>query len=304
MYHYVRDLARSRFPAIKGLSLERFRRQLDHIQSNFTPVGVEQVLEAIASPVYQLPQNAILLTFDDGYSDHFLNVFPMLDERRIAGCFFPSARAVSEHVVLDVNKIQFVLAACPDVEGLLLEIMDVVDQFRSAYTLKTREEYLAMSIETHRYDPRKVILLKRLLQRELPTQVRLEIVKGLFAKHVTNDEAAFACELYMSIDQIACIRRHGMHIGSHGYDHLWLNHASAELQEKDIDLSLQFLRTIGVPAEDWTMCYPYGGFNESTLRIVQKRNCRLGFSVEARIANLDRDNYLSLPRLDTNDLPS
>ena len=81
MYHYVRDLERSRFPAIKGLSLERFRRQLDHIKANFTPIGVEEVLEAVASPKSELPPNSILLTFDDGYSDHFLNVFPMLDAR-------------------------------------------------------------------------------------------------------------------------------------------------------------------------------------------------------------------------------
>ena len=31
MYHYVRDLERSRFPAIKGLSLDRFWRQLRYI---------------------------------------------------------------------------------------------------------------------------------------------------------------------------------------------------------------------------------------------------------------------------------
>jgi len=31
MYHYVRDLKRSRFPAIRGLSVERFCRQPDYI---------------------------------------------------------------------------------------------------------------------------------------------------------------------------------------------------------------------------------------------------------------------------------
>ena len=70
-------------------------------------------------------------------------------------------------------------------------------------------------------------MLKRLLQRELPQPVRAEIVRRLFAEHVTSDEAAFACELYMSVEQIACLRRQGMHIGSHGYAHAWLNHLSS-----------------------------------------------------------------------------
>src|SRR5271165_3942024 len=110
MYHYVRDLERSRFPAIRGLSIERFCWQLDYIQTRYTPIAAEDLLEALSSPSGDLPPNPILLTFDDGYSDHFTNVFPLLDARGIRGCFFPPAQAVLEHKVLDVNKIQFVLA--------------------------------------------------------------------------------------------------------------------------------------------------------------------------------------------------
>ena len=36
MYHYVRDLARSRYPAIKGRTLEAFDAQLDHIAERYT----------------------------------------------------------------------------------------------------------------------------------------------------------------------------------------------------------------------------------------------------------------------------
>jgi peptidoglycan/xylan/chitin deacetylase (PgdA/CDA1 family) len=304
MYHYVRDLEHSRFPAIKGLSLDRFRRQLDHIQAKFTPIGVEAVLEALASPEFELPPNPILLTFDDGYSDHFLNVFPMLDARGMRGCFFPSAQAVGEHVVLDVNKIQFVLAAVHDMDRLLDQVFSALDEFRSEYRLRTREEYASTAVERHRYDPREIILFKRLLQRELPEPVRTEIVRRLFAEYVSADETAFASELYVSVEQIACMQRHGMHIGSHGYSHLWLDHVPRKTQTEEVDRSLDFLQRIGVGTKDWTMCYPYGGFNESILRVVKERNCRLGFSVEARMANLDRDNCLALPRIDTNDLPS
>src|SRR5215470_5071903 len=92
MYHYVRDLKHSRFPAIKGLAVERFRRQLDYIEENYTPISVETLCLATESSREKLPPNPILLTFDDGYSDHFLNVFPLLDSRGIQGCFFPSAQ--------------------------------------------------------------------------------------------------------------------------------------------------------------------------------------------------------------------
>jgi hypothetical protein len=41
MYHDVRDLERSRFSAINGLSVERFRRQLNYIQTHYTPIAAE-----------------------------------------------------------------------------------------------------------------------------------------------------------------------------------------------------------------------------------------------------------------------
>jgi peptidoglycan/xylan/chitin deacetylase (PgdA/CDA1 family) len=303
MYHYVRDLERSRFPAIKGLSIDRFRRQLDYIQSHFTFVTVENLIEAIANPGMELPPNPILLTFDDGYSDHFSNVFPLLDARGIQGCFYPSAQPLLEHRVLEVNKIQFVLAAVPDARRLLDEVFALVDELRCQFALKTKEDYLAAIAEMHRYDSREVLIVKRLLQRELPEGARAEIVRRLFARYVTSDEEAFACELYMSMDQLVCLKHHGMHIGSHGNTHLWLNHVSPEVQATEVDRSLEFLETLQTNSE-WTICYPYGGFNDSLLQLLQDRQCCLGFGVEPRIANLDVDHRLTLPRIDTNDLPS
>jgi peptidoglycan/xylan/chitin deacetylase (PgdA/CDA1 family) len=303
MYHYVRDLEHSRFPAIKGLSVERFRRQLDHIQSRYTPVAVEDLLEAYSSPKKDLPPNPILLTFDDGYSDHFANVFPLLDAHGIKGCFFPPAQAVLEHKVLDVNKIQFTLAAAPNSGALLDQVFTMLAEFRSEHELKTREAYLSTTPK-HRYDPAEVTLLKRLLQHELPQAVRVEIVRRLFAQYVTTDEVAFACELYMSAEQIICMNKHGMHIGSHGFSHAWLNRITPAMQAIEIDRSLDFLNDLGLRKDDWTMCFPYGGYNDSLLNVLRDRKCRLGFSAEPRIADLDLDDRLTLPRLDTNDLPS
>ena len=57
MYHYIRDLERSRFPAIKGLSVERFCRQLDYIQAHFTIIAVENLMEAMANSEMELPPN-------------------------------------------------------------------------------------------------------------------------------------------------------------------------------------------------------------------------------------------------------
>jgi len=44
MYHYTRDLANSRYPAIHGLDYKIFKEQLDFFEQKMSPVTMEQVL--------------------------------------------------------------------------------------------------------------------------------------------------------------------------------------------------------------------------------------------------------------------
>ena len=45
MYHYTRDLTNSRYPKIKGLDVELFKKQLDFFAQNFNVVTMEKVME-------------------------------------------------------------------------------------------------------------------------------------------------------------------------------------------------------------------------------------------------------------------
>ena len=78
-YHYVRDLQNSRYSQIKGLDTELFKGQLAFLKYHYRFVTMEQVIEALAGGA-ELPEKAVLLTFDDAYNDHYTNVFPLLDE--------------------------------------------------------------------------------------------------------------------------------------------------------------------------------------------------------------------------------
>src|SRR3954465_1886150 len=115
VYHFVRELPHTRYPGIKGLLESEFRGQLEYLARHYEFTTAEQVMDSVANGK-PLPRNAALLTFDDGYIDHFVTVFPMLDERGIQGCFFPPAKAIRENRVLDVNKIHFILASAKDNE--------------------------------------------------------------------------------------------------------------------------------------------------------------------------------------------
>lgn len=289
MYHYVRDLKRSRYPRIKGRELCDFRAQLRYLVRNYRIISAEQLLSS-----EPLPSNAALLTFDDGFSDHYLNVFPLLDEAGVQGLFFPPAMPIMEERVLDVHKIHFILAAVDDVKPILEHIRVVVGaEFVTYY-----EQHAQAS----RFDPAPIIFIKRMLQVVLPEEQRAAIVHSLFREFVTTDESAFAAELYMSPEQLTCMHRNGMYIGSHGYRHLWMGRLTSEDQTIEIDRSLDFLRSLGVNTRGWIMSYPYGDSTDCLISILKSKGCAAAFNTKVGIAEA-RQSLFHLPRLDTNDLP-
>lgn len=300
MYHYVRDLKNSRYPEIKGLDINVFDRQLDYLQENYNIISIDELYDYVNNDSI-LPNNACLLTFDDAYIDHYTYVFPRLVNRGLKGAFYAPVRAVEEHLVLDVNKIHFILASA-DIQTIISDVKGDWHLYQDNYALYSFEYYYKKLALPDRFDAVDVIFIKRLLQVELPLELRKIIVDKLFSKYVIENEAAFSRELYMNTEQMKTMVNCGMHIGCHGFDHFWLSSLSKEAQEVEIEKSLVFLESIGAKDKYWSICYPYGDYNNDTLDVLNKYNCAFAFTTKVKIANLQSDDCLELPRIDTNDI--
>ena len=300
MYHYVRPIKESKFPGIKGLELEGFKRQLDYLSENFSIVSTEEVVNATkyATP---LPKDACWLTFDDGYKDHFEHVMPELLKRNLHGAFFPPRVAIEEDVVLDVNLIHHILSSADNVDQLVASLNShcIVHGISEPELNDFYEKYAI----PNRFDNADTIYLKRMLQHVLPEQLRTRIAHEMFQEFVGLSAAEFSSELYMSVKEVRELVRNGMYVGNHGSMHYWLDKITAEEQEKDIKQSLKFLDSVGASTKDWVMCYPYGAYNDDTIELLKSFEAALGITTEFRVASLTYDNPFKLPRLDTNDLP-
>ena len=301
MYHYVRDLKKSRYPEIKGLSFELFKEQIDFLKKNYTILSAYDLFDSLRTGS-NLPSNAALLTFDDGYLDHFQYVFPVLDKKKLSACFFPPVKCIMDRKLLSVNKIHFILASVSDKKRLVDYICQSIDSAEPKLGLPKSEFLLNKLAKPSRFDTADVIFIKRTLQRDLPEEFRDTLVDNLFHKFVTIDEIAFAQEVYMTMEQVECLQRNGMYVGSHGYDHYWLNTLSPFKLEHEIDRSLEFLKEIGSSTREWIMCYPYGAYNEDVISLLKTKHCTLAVTTEPRIALWKQDDRLTLPRLDTNDI--
>ena len=304
MYHYIRDFARTRYPGIRGLDQAAFLRQLDYLSANHTIVRMQDVIAAKRTGC-ALPPNAALLTFDDAYAEHYDFVFPTLFDRGLQGSFFAPVAPVRDRALLDVNRIHFILAATLDHPARVSALLDArVQAAQAEWGLDTVAAYRAQWAQPNRFDDAETIYIKRMLQTVLPEALRNQIAQDLFANFVGMDEAAFAAELYITEAQAKLMQSCGMYFGSHGASHYWLNRIPHDVQVREVDQSLSFLRAIGSPVDDfWVMCYPYGGWNDDLLGVLRAHNCTLGLTTEVATADLATHNALTLPRYDTNDFP-
>lgn len=301
MYHYVRDLKHSRYPEIKGLDVERFREQIAFLQSAFHIVTMEEVLAALDGQT-ALPDRSALLTFDDGYIDNYTYVFPILEAAKIQGSFFIPGKTFDTHRLLDVNKIHYILASA-DVGMLLPDIFERMDYYRGQeYDYPSNEELFEEYAIANRFDTKETIFIKRMLQTALPEAVRNLISSDLFERYVGVSEERLAYELYMTRDQIRTMKRHGMYIGVHGYDHYWLGNLSGGGIQEDISQALDVMGEF-IDTGRWVMNYPYGSQNKEVVEYIRQRGCTMGLTTEVRAADLARDDRYLLPRFDCNDFP-
>lgn len=302
MYHYVRNMSETRFPDVKGLRVDDFKGQLAYLMRFHEFVDGARFVEACEDRV-SLPDGSVLLTFDDGYADHFSNVLPVLVANDVTGCFFAPVRAVRDGVVLDVNKIHFVLASAA--AGEVRRVLEAeLDRLRSdGHDIPPTGDLWERFSSPGRYDGPEVAYIKRVLQRELQPLVRSEVTAALFSHFVTDNERAFARELYVTVDQLKMMLKCGMTIGSHGHDHMWMDRISPAEQRREVELGLEFLDDLGVPRDRWMMAYPYGAYNATLVDICRELGCGAAFTTRVGIAEVNVETRLQLFRLDTNDLP-
>ena len=299
MYHYIRPIKNSTDPKIKGLELEDFERQVDFFIKKFKFVTAEQLIESIYDNK-SLPKNSIILTFDDGFNDHYSHVFPILKKKEIQGLFFPPAEPIIKKKVLDVHKIHFILARCKNENDLIKEIFNFIISNKEKYDLRDPKEYFENLATANRFDTKEIIFVKRILQRELQKKVRTELTDLLFKK-IVNDEEDFAKNLYLTFDQITEMRDSGMFFGSHGYKHEWLAHLNDNDLDIELNKSLEFLKKIKQNMR--IMCYPYGNFDKRVISKIEKLDYKIGLTTEVGDAELTKKNAFKLKRYDTSDFP-
>jgi peptidoglycan/xylan/chitin deacetylase (PgdA/CDA1 family) len=298
MYHYVRNEDSGLARGLNSLSVENFNAQLALIAEKYWVISVNEILESLKAEK-PLPDDAVWLTFDDGYIEHFATVAPLLIERGWQGSFFPVVQAAEHRVLMDVNKIQFIIGQQPDYSLIIQEINNILDSANDSDFEYSFGFYWNKLGRPQGVYSAEEIFVKRMLQKYIPRELKKTVIQNLFHRFVPFDEEEIVGQWYMNKTQLADLVEQGMYVGSHGVSHQWMDNLSTSELDEEICGALSFLNDLGAPVKDWVMCYPYGASTSLLQTKIRVRGCALALGTTPGAASIKSTNRFDLPRIDT-----
>jgi peptidoglycan/xylan/chitin deacetylase (PgdA/CDA1 family) len=295
-YHYVRDVARTRFPGIKGLSPDAFTAQLDWLQERFEVVdgpAFERAFETGAG----FTRPAALLTFDDGFIDHYEHVFPILRSRGLGGIFFVSGGTFrTRPLLLNVHKTHLLLSHL-GAERFTREVGAALAAEGVTVTAAQDRDGV------YRYDEAPDVRVKRVLNYEAPYPVVDRVLGGVFERHLGDSEAC-ARELYLSAGHVREMAEGGMTFGFHTETHPVLSRLGRDAQREELQHGPALVRDL-TGQDTVSFCYPYGfahTYNAETLALLAECGYSMAFTTARRDSMVGQDARYELPRVDTRDV--
>ena len=247
--------------------MEVFEQDLIYIKKKFQVVSYEELASALASQ-NRLPPKAAFLSFDDGFSECFSAVRPLLLKHNLPCTFFVATDLMDNRKMDYLHQVSLCIAAISSLEpGELAHILSAMRE----------------SLEVNLDSPASFIRwIKKVNNNEYVTKI-CEML-GIDVENYLRTQKP-----YLSSEQIRQMAAEGFTIGAHSQSHRKLGHLSQEEIEKEIINSCQVIRDL-TNKEPVPFAFPYSamGIERDYLGALLKRTPLVGLLFDTKGLSLDK----------------
>jgi peptidoglycan/xylan/chitin deacetylase (PgdA/CDA1 family) len=274
-YHRVAELRDT--PTVDARSVSAtpagFTRQMKHLARNYHVINMLQLLNRVENGI-PLPKRAVLITFDDAYSDFAYAAWPTLKRFGLpATLFVPTAYPGRKELVFSWDRLY------------------------QAFSGTTRTELWVEPLGrlplTNSEEKRRAL---RKVQDHLPTvsddeaMILVEFVCAQLAKRRVYSGSV------LTWDQLRQLAKEGLTLGSHTRTHPVMIRVTPDRMREEIRASQADLkREIGTALP--IFCYPNGSHNDAVVSILKEEGIRLAFTTLSGPNNSQSLDLLRLRRI-------
>lgn len=204
-YHRVVDHGQYVDGTNVSCSVEQFEEQLDFLKRNYQVITFREVIDCLKEDK-RFPERSLLLTFDDGFRDNYMNAFGLLKKYELPAAFFVVSSLIGTNNSFWFDEVAFTVAHAP------VDYVELPGGFRFA---------LGGSGEAQ-IEARTVKLLSHL--KGLTNEDRLAAV-SLIAECLPKDKLRTDAEYSMPMtwDELREMSAAGMEVYSHTHTHALLS---------------------------------------------------------------------------------
>lgn len=230
MYHRI-----SENPNGEGISADQFRRQVDIIKKYFQPMTLRDLMHA--HDVGKVPEHAVVVTFDDGYSDFAEIAYPILKEAGVPATLFVTTGFVNGDLWLWPDQLRYAIQHSVENEVVVDGMPETVNLSEDSNRAWNRIADFCLGISNKK---------------------KLELIDELFIKlGVNKPKLVPDCFRPISWSQLRSMSDEGLDIGSHSISHPILTKLNYEnLLTELAESRNQIESKINRPVVSF--CYPNG----------------------------------------------
>lgn len=218
-----------------GIPINQFRRQVEVIKKYFTPMTLKDLMRAHEAG--DIPEHAVVVTFDDGYRDFADIAYPILQEAGVPVTLFITTGFVNGDLWLWPDKIRYAINKT------------------TIKNVRFGEFNLSLDSEERKFDVWNEISDYCL---SIGNQEKLDLIEKFFVS-LGVDYPEDPPDEYKAItwDQLREMERTGLEVGSHSVSHPILT----RLNEQQIQFELTQSRNSilgNIGKDPMFFCYPNG----------------------------------------------
>lgn len=232
LYHAVEDHV-SPYTDRLGVSVSpaMFEANLRYVKENYNVISVDDLNKP-------LPENPLVITFDDGYRSVYEHAFPLLRKYRMPAVVYLITCAVQNKLVW-VNELNWALLNHPK------EALEVCQQFPDLLGLESPAE-----------------IVDRVKNNFIPANIR-ELCNRLRQRIPFETEH----NLYASRSELSTMENAGITLGFHTRDHYNLINCDKNELRRQMDST-----GIDDVIDQRTFAYPFGSFDMAAIEELRNKN--------------------------------
>lgn len=266
--------------ALISARTETFREQMKFVRRNFDVVSFED-LHRCETEEKGWPRRALIITFDDGYRDNYINAFPILKEFHLPATVFLTTGHIGSARLFWWDRVAYLIKHTSRQSVLFADLAETAFDLSTARARRHTIERVLWWLKQVQEETRNRFL------DALASELDVELPEGV------------AEGMHLSWDEVKEMARSGIDFGSHTISHPILSHVGESQLQSEISESKRIIEQ-HLGREVMAFAYPAGRrtrFNDNVQSIVARCGYRYAVSYDEGAAVEGACDHLALPRI-------